>query len=115
MLRRLELPDMDAAARVHRIAFDRALPTLAGLHTSDEDRWFFRERVFPACALWGAFDGAGMTGMIAFRNDWIDQLYVLPVGAAAGRRIVAFAGRARFLRTAAALDIPAQCQGSALL
>ena len=83
MLRRLELPDMDAAARVHRIAFDRALPTLAGLHTSDEDRWFFRERVFPACALWGAFDDAGMTGMIAFRNDWIDQLYVLP--AAQGR------------------------------
>jgi GNAT superfamily N-acetyltransferase len=84
MLRRLELPDMDAAARVHRIAFDRALPTLAGLHTPEEDRRFFRERAFPACKLWGAFDDAGMTGMIAFRNDWIDQLYVVPAAQGQG-------------------------------
>jgi GNAT superfamily N-acetyltransferase len=78
MLRRLLLEDMDAAASVHRAAFDRSLPTLAGLHTPEQDRWFFRERVFAACELWGAFDGADMTGLIAFRTDWIDQLYVLP-------------------------------------
>jgi GNAT superfamily N-acetyltransferase len=78
MLRRLELSDMDTAARIHRIAFDRALPGLAGLHTKEEDRNFFRERVFAECELWGAFGDAGMTGMIAFRKDWIDQLYVLP-------------------------------------
>jgi GNAT superfamily N-acetyltransferase len=78
MLRRLELDDMDAAARVVRAAFDEALPSLAGLHTPEEDQWFFRERVFMTCAIWGAFDSAGMIGMIAFRNDWIDQLYVLP-------------------------------------
>ena len=29
MLRCLDLADMDAAARVHRSAFDRALPTLS--------------------------------------------------------------------------------------
>jgi GNAT superfamily N-acetyltransferase len=28
--------------------------------------------------LWGAFDAAVMTGMIAFRDGWIDQLYVVP-------------------------------------
>jgi GNAT superfamily N-acetyltransferase len=78
MLRQLQLTDMDAAARVHRIAFDRALPTLAGLHTPDEDRQFFRERLFKACEVWGAFDGDAMIGIIAFRQDWIDQLYVLP-------------------------------------
>ena len=78
MLRRLELADMDAAARVLRRAFDHALPTLAGLHTPEEDRWFFRNRVFADCELWGAFDDTGMTGMIAFRQDWIDQLYILP-------------------------------------
>jgi GNAT superfamily N-acetyltransferase len=77
-VRRLELPDMDAAARIHRIAFDRALPALAGLHTPKEDRSFFRERVFAECELWGAFGDAGLAGMIAFRKDWIDQLYVLP-------------------------------------
>ena len=61
MLRQFKLDDMDAAARVVRTAFDQALPSLAGLHTPEEDQWFFRERVF-----------------IAFREGWIDQLYVLP-------------------------------------
>jgi GNAT superfamily N-acetyltransferase len=78
MLRQLNLADMDAAARVHGTAFDHALPTLAGLHTPEENRWFFRERVYTTCEVWGAFDGDAMTGMLAFREDWIDQLYVLP-------------------------------------
>ena len=78
MLRQLELEDMGIAARLLRSSFDHALPSLAGLHTPGEDRWFFRERVFRTCAVWGAFDSAVMVGMIAFREDWIDQLYVLP-------------------------------------
>jgi GNAT superfamily N-acetyltransferase len=69
---------MDAAARVLRTAFDHALPWLAGLHTPEEDRWFFRERVFRTSEVWGAFDGAELTGVLAFRKGWIDQLYVLP-------------------------------------
>lgn len=77
-LRRLQLDDMDAAARVHRASFDDALPWLAGFHTPQEDAWFYRERVFQDCELWGAFDDAALTGLIAFREDWIDQLYVLP-------------------------------------
>jgi GNAT superfamily N-acetyltransferase len=78
MLRQLKLDDMDAAARVVRTAFDQALPSLAGLHTPEEDQWFFRERVFETCEVWGAFDGAAMRGIIAFREGRIDQLYVLP-------------------------------------
>jgi GNAT superfamily N-acetyltransferase len=77
-LRKLDLGDMDEAARVHRAAFDQALPWLVGLHTPDEDRAFYRRRVFEACILWGAFERGMMTGVIAFRTDWIDQLYVLP-------------------------------------
>ncbi|GKQ50724.1 N-acetyltransferase [Bradyrhizobium sp. Ce-3] len=76
---------MDAAARVHRAAFDEALPWLAGLHTPDEDRWFYRERMFATCTLWGGFEGEAMNGVIAFHDDWIAQLYVLP--AAQGRGI----------------------------
>ena len=49
MLRRLLLDDMAAAALVHRNYFNHALPWLADLHTPDEDRWFFRERVFVEC------------------------------------------------------------------
>ncbi|MBR1142243.1 GNAT family N-acetyltransferase [Bradyrhizobium sp. AUGA SZCCT0431] len=69
---------MDAAARVHRTSFDHALPWLAGLHTPEEDRWFYRERMLKTCTLWGAFDDNAMTGVIAFHDDWIEQLYVLP-------------------------------------
>ncbi|MBA2400728.1 MAG: GNAT family N-acetyltransferase, partial [Bradyrhizobium sp.] len=64
-IRQLELADMDAAARVHRASFDHSLPWLAGLHTPEEDRWFYRERMSRTCTLWGAFDGNAMTGVIA--------------------------------------------------
>jgi putative acetyltransferase len=78
MLRRLELTEMPAAARVLRTAFDDALPWLAGLHTPQEDERFFQECVFKTCEVWGAFSDAELVGIIAFRPDWIDQLYVLP-------------------------------------
>jgi GNAT superfamily N-acetyltransferase len=95
MLRCLALDDMDLAARIHRVAFDHALPTLAGLHTPDEDRWFYRERMFPTCQLWGAFDASEMLGVIAFRDGWIDQLYVLPSaqGQGVGSRLLGVAQR----------------------
>ncbi|MET4067569.1 hypothetical protein ABID58_002358 [Bradyrhizobium sp. S3.2.6] len=87
MLRPLALADMGAAAQVHRIAFDQAMPWLTGLHTPEEDRWFYRERVFPTCRVWGRFDGDELGGIIAFRDGWIEQLYVRPgVRAAASAR-----------------------------
>ena len=76
--RQLGLDDIDAAAAVHRTAFDAALPWLAGRYTPAQDRWFYRERMFAECRMWGAFDGLRMIAVIAFRTGWIDQLYVLP-------------------------------------
>jgi putative acetyltransferase len=77
-VRRLSLEEMDQVAIVHRAAFDERLPWLTGLHTPAEDRWFFRERVFVDCEVWGAIDET-VIGFIAFRRGWIDQLYVLPL------------------------------------
>jgi GNAT superfamily N-acetyltransferase len=77
-LRHLGIADMDAAADVHRVAFDERLPWLAGRHTSEGVRRYFRETVFPACTLWGAWEATRLIGIIAFRDGWIDQLYVLP-------------------------------------
>jgi putative acetyltransferase len=77
-LKKLSLADMDAVATIHRRAFDARLPWLAGRHTPEQDRWFFRERVFPACEVWGVLEGATPQGFIAFRPDWIDHLYVWP-------------------------------------
>jgi GNAT superfamily N-acetyltransferase len=77
-LRELNLDDMDAAALVHRASFDARLPWLAGRHSPEEDRAYFRDRVFADCTVWGAFDDGRLVGFIAFRKDWIDQLYVAP-------------------------------------
>jgi GNAT superfamily N-acetyltransferase len=76
--KKLELTDMDAAAVVHRGALLGAMPMFEGLHTPEEDRRYFREIVFQTCEVWGAFDESCLIGIIAFREDWIDQLYVLP-------------------------------------
>jgi GNAT superfamily N-acetyltransferase len=84
MLRKLELADMDTAALIHRTALNHALPWLAQLHTPEEDRRFFRERVFQSCEVWGSVDRTTIIGMIAFREGWIDQLYVLPKGQGRG-------------------------------
>jgi GNAT superfamily N-acetyltransferase len=84
MLKRLELKDMDEAATVHRMAFNSALPHLANFHSPEEDRWFFRERMFRACQLWGYYNESEMAGMIAFREGWIDQLYVRPIAQSRG-------------------------------
>jgi GNAT superfamily N-acetyltransferase len=78
MLRQLAMEDMDGAAAVHRTAFNQVFPTLADLHTPEEDRQFFREHIFPTCLCWGYFDDTEPVGLIAFREGWIDQLYVLP-------------------------------------
>jgi GNAT superfamily N-acetyltransferase len=94
--RRLQQSDMDEAARVHRAAFDNSLPRLAGLHTPDEDRWFYRERVFTGCQVHGAFEHGALAAIIAFRSDWIDQLYVLPEvqGRGVGSELLQVAKRA---------------------
>jgi GNAT superfamily N-acetyltransferase len=69
---------MVAAAIVHRTAFDERLPWLAGLHTPNEDRGYFENQLFAACEIWGAEEAGGLVGIVAFRDGWIDQLYVLP-------------------------------------
>jgi GNAT superfamily N-acetyltransferase len=99
MLRHLTIEDMDRAAAVYRMSFDQALPTLAGLHTPDEDRRFFRERLFADCQLWGRFDETDLVGFIAFREGWIEQFYLLPSaqGKGAGRALLDIA-KTRFRR-----------------
>lgn len=77
-IRELTFSEMEQAARIHRISFDHQLPWLAGLHTVDEDVWFYTERVFKECSVWGVVDAGAIVGIIAFTTDWINQLYVLP-------------------------------------
>jgi putative acetyltransferase len=75
---RLTVEHAEAAARVHRASFDDRLPWLAGLHTPEEDEWFYRAVVFAGSTVWGAFDADALVAVMATRPGWIDQLYVLP-------------------------------------
>jgi GNAT superfamily N-acetyltransferase len=77
-MRQLALTDMGAAAQVHRIALEYAMPSLIGFHTPGAYGWFYRERVFPTCRVWGRFDGDELSGIIALSDGCIEQLYVLP-------------------------------------
>lgn len=77
-LRRLTVSEMDDAAAIHRAARDDALPWLARLHTPEDDRAYFRRRVFADGTVWGALEEERVVGFIAFREDWIDHLYVSP-------------------------------------
>jgi len=78
LVQRLSLDDMDQVAIIHRTSFDERLPSLAGLHTPEQDRAYYRTHVFETCEVWGASQGKALVGFIAFRTGWIDQLYVLP-------------------------------------
>lgn len=77
-IRRLTSADASDIARVHRASFDNRLPWLSGLHTPDEDQVYFRDTVCSTCVLWGIFDGHTLVGFIAFRDGWIDHLFVAP-------------------------------------
>ena len=72
-IRRAEAGDAEAVARLFRAVVRTHLPYLPELHTPDEDLWFFRSRVFAACEVWV---GGAPDGFIAFRDGWVDHLYV---------------------------------------
>jgi ribosomal protein S18 acetylase RimI-like enzyme len=77
IIRRADISESDEIARIHRECRETALPFLPVLHTLDEDRAFFRTRVFPACEIWVSDDSIIM-GFIAFREGWVDHLYIHP-------------------------------------
>lgn len=76
--RQLTLTDMAAASNVFRTTFDARLPWLGGLHSQAEDRDFWSGYLFSTCTIWGAGQQDDLLGVIAFREGWVDQLYVLP-------------------------------------
>jgi GNAT superfamily N-acetyltransferase len=84
-IRRAALAESDAIASLLRRVMKTCLPYLPDLHTPAEDRAFVRERMFARCAVWVAAGpasirtgDAALHGFCAFREDWVDQLYVDP-------------------------------------
>jgi putative acetyltransferase len=77
-LRRAELADMPAVAILHRTTMRVSLSYLPDLHTAEEDRWFFTEKLYPANTVWLAEDGAVLAGYAAVAPGWLNHLYVHP-------------------------------------
>ncbi len=77
-LRRAHGDESDAVAALFRLSKETAMPFLPDLHTPHEDRVFFRARVFAECEVWVAERAGEIVGMCAFRDGWVDQLYVHP-------------------------------------
>lgn len=70
--------DAQAIAIILRTAFRVSLPFLPELHTAEEDLWFVRERMLVRDEVWVAEEADAVVGFIAFREGWIDHLYVHP-------------------------------------
>lgn len=74
-LRRAKLADMEPVAQLFRRVRKTSLPFLPDFHTQEEDVAFFGGYVFEHCEVWVA-EGSGLLGFCAFREGWIDHLYV---------------------------------------
>src|SRR5947209_20566926 len=77
-IRRAVAQDVRSVAQLFGAVRLACLPYLLKLHTPEEDIWFFRNRVFAECEVWLAEKEQTIDGFIAFREDWIDHLYVRP-------------------------------------
>ena len=71
--------DAHELAAVYRESFRAALPSLPTLHTPDEDAEFIAEQVLAKNEVYVACDqSAKILGFIAFNDEWVEQLYLLP-------------------------------------
>jgi len=65
-------------ARLFRTVRQRSMPYLPVLHTPEEEGEFFRDHVFTMDEVEIAIHDEKIVGFCAFREGWIDHLYVLP-------------------------------------
>ena len=78
LVRQLTFPEMDVAAAIQRITRADRLPWLPQFRSQEQAAEVFRTRVFPAWAVWGAIEDGMIKGFIAFKEGWVDRLFVLP-------------------------------------
>lgn len=78
IIRQADRGDADAVARVFRQSRLFHLPYLPDLHTPEEDRAYLADVVFRKCEVWVATQDEEVVGFCAFRQEWVDHLYLLP-------------------------------------
>jgi GNAT superfamily N-acetyltransferase len=78
VMRRAGDDESGTVAALFRRSKETAMPYLPDVHTPEEDRLYVRERVFADCEVWVAERNGELAGVCAFREGWVDQLYVDP-------------------------------------
>src|ERR671932_421047 len=70
--------DADEIAALFRASRQAAMPWLPDLHSPDEDRWFFAERVLPECEVLVVRRTGRVLRFLALRGSEVEHLYVHP-------------------------------------
>ncbi|MGB5560372.1 MAG: GNAT family N-acetyltransferase [Paracoccaceae bacterium] len=78
MFRRAAPDEADTVAAIARESRTHFLPYLPKPHSFEGDRKFYRTRVFAECEVWVAEDNQKIVGFCAFKEGWVDHLYLLP-------------------------------------
>ena len=78
ILRRACADDAAAIAVLLRTTFRISLPFLPELYTAEQDLGFIRAKVLVENTVWVAEAKGEVAGFIAYRDGWIDHLYVHP-------------------------------------
>jgi putative acetyltransferase len=70
--------DVNDIAYILRTCLSYVLPDLPALHTPEEDVHFVANVVVKECDVVVATDADKPIGFIAYKQDWISHLYILP-------------------------------------
>jgi GNAT superfamily N-acetyltransferase len=74
----LEADDGPDAVMLRRAALWERLPWLRDVHTPQEDEHYWRTHLLENCVVLGASIEGRLAGVIAYDENWVEQLYVLP-------------------------------------
>ncbi len=77
-IRKARVEDAKAIAVILKTSRQSAMPYLPHDHTPEEDHAFVRDVVMKECKVYVAEDNVEIMGFIAFKDNWIDHLYLLP-------------------------------------
>ena len=90
ILRPAATDEADNVAAIARKSREHFLPYLPTLHSFEGDKKFYRNRVFLECEVWVAEENQELVGFCAFKEGWVDHLYLLPehVGRSLGENLL---------------------------
>ncbi len=88
--RQAALHESASIAAIARRSRKHFLPFLPNLHSFEDEKEFYRNNVFSECQVWVAEENRELVGFCAFRENWVDHLYLLPthVGKALGAALL---------------------------